>query len=410
MSIQESIKHWAGRAFIERTAGKCSLSELAARLEESGRQIEQRFAAAGDTPASREKLHHTVGIERWGQSRLRVALGEELHLDEYDGYRPAPDQGWAELLALFQRTRQETVGLAHQLEQAGAERALVSHNDWGDLSARGWLFYLNLHADLETRTLGRKGAQIPTSQVVVQIPLNPWLNVFLLRGSRGAVLVDAGMPGQAGQILDQAAAHSLAPEDIRLILLTHAHGDHYGSAAELRERTGAPIAIHAADAAALRGEVQDQAQPTNKLLIGLTRLAMPFIQTPTIEPDIVFEEEWSLEEYGIAGRVVPTPGHSPGSVSVVLDSGEVIVGDMVMGGMVGLLPRPGPPIIAWDRERNRESVQKLEDLEPKLVYASHGGPFAGLTAPAPAKPRVPGWGIALGLLVALVLIWRVRRR
>jgi len=72
--------------------------------------------------------------------------------DEYDGYRPAPGLDWPGLQAEFQSTRRETLALARQLEQAGAE-ARVHHNEMGELSARGWLYYLNMHADMECKRL-----------------------------------------------------------------------------------------------------------------------------------------------------------------------------------------------------------------------------------------------------------------
>ena len=98
-------------------------------------------------------------------------------------------------------------------------------------------------------------------------------------------------------------------------------------------------------------------------------------RAPAFEPDIVFEGEWRLDEYGVAGRVIPTPGHTPGSVSVLLDSGKAIVGDMVIGDFLRLLRRPGLPIVAWDLERNWESIRRFFDLSPHIVYTGHGGPF-----------------------------------
>ncbi len=62
----------------------------------------------------------------------------------------------------------------------------------------------------------------------------------------GAVLVDAGLPGYAGPIL--AKLEELGHPDLRLIYITHAHVDHYGSAAAVQRATGAPIAVHADDA------------------------------------------------------------------------------------------------------------------------------------------------------------------
>lgn len=64
--------------------------------------------------------------------------------------------------------------------------------------------------------------------------------------------MDTGNPGRPDRILARLAECGVAPGDMRLILLTHGHVDHFGSAAELCERTGAPVAIHALDAEAVR--------------------------------------------------------------------------------------------------------------------------------------------------------------
>jgi len=205
------------------------------------------------------------------------------------------------------------------------------------------------------------------------------VNVFLVRGSAGCVLVDAGNPGKANLILKRLAKHGVAPDDVRLILITHGHVDHFGSATALREQTGAPVAIHALDAAAVRQGIHqpDSLHPTNRW-IGLA-MRLPFLRlpnrAPAFEPDVVFEGEWRLDEYGVAGRVIHTPGHTPGSISVLLDGGEAIAGDMVMGKLMGLIHKPGPPIVAWDMERNQESVRRLLALSPRVVYSGHGGPF-----------------------------------
>lgn len=249
-----------------------------------------------------------------------------------------------------------------------------------------------------------------TSETIVQIPLSPWLNIFALRGSQGVVLVDAGVQDQADLVLERLAEHGITPQDVRLILITHGHTDHFGSAAELRERTGAPVAVHAHDAEALRNSDNDltNAKADNKLVDWLMRIigAKLVGRVPPVEPDIVFEDEWRLDEYGVAARVLPTPGHTRGSVSILLDSGEVIVGDTVIGGMMGLLSRPSLPIIAWDSQRNRESVQQLVELSPTVVYSSHGGPFTNLLPTSPGFDWRILWIAPLAFL-GLMLLWRL---
>jgi hydroxyacylglutathione hydrolase len=224
-------------------------------------------------------------------------------------------------------------------------------------------------------------------ETVIQINVGRFTNVFLIRGDTGCVLVDTGHPGRADRILERLAKRGVAPDDIHLILLTHGHTDHFGNAAALRERTSAPVAIHALDADAVRQGIHqpDSLRPTVLLIApfiqisALRNIAVPD-RAPAFEPDIIFEGEWRLDEYGITGRVIPTPGHTPGSVSVLLDSGEAIVGDMVIGNFLRLLRRPGFPIVAWDLQRNRESVRRFLDLSPRIVYTGHGGPFENLAS------------------------------
>jgi hydroxyacylglutathione hydrolase len=220
------------------------------------------------------------------------------------------------------------------------------------------------------------------AKTVIQIDTGRFTNAFLIREDMGCVLVDTGNPGKADRILERLAKRGVAPDDIHLILLTHGHTDHFGSAAVLRAQTGAPVAIHALDAEAVRKGIHqpDSLRPTWRLIAPLVRisalrnLVVPE-RAPAFEPDIVFEGEWRLDEYGVAGRVIPTSGHTPGSVSVLLDSGDAIVGDMVIGGFLRLLRQPRLPIVAWDLEQNWGSIRRFLDLLPRIVYTGHGGPF-----------------------------------
>ncbi|MGL4650942.1 MAG: DinB family protein, partial [Caldilineaceae bacterium] len=96
------------------------------------------------------QFRHVIGIERWAQSRLRVLLGEPLRQDECDGYMPEASLGVAQLREVMRSTRSETVALARSLAAADVSlEATVPHNDFGPLTARGWLAYVNDHGTRE---------------------------------------------------------------------------------------------------------------------------------------------------------------------------------------------------------------------------------------------------------------------
>ena len=144
----------ATRLLIKRPAGKLTPDELVVKLEESGRLLTARLVAAPSTAANQRALRHVVGIERWGQRRLRALLGEAPPVDEYAAYQPDKGLGWDELREMAERTRRETVALARRLAQEAAPaEATIRHNQHGDLTAREWLYYLDLHARLESRRI-----------------------------------------------------------------------------------------------------------------------------------------------------------------------------------------------------------------------------------------------------------------
>ena len=86
------------------------------------------------------------------------------------------------------------------------------------------------------------------------------------------------------------------------------------------------------------------------------------------------DEEMSLEKFGIDGKIVHTPGHSIGSISVILSSGEAFVGDMAMNGPP-LTLGPNLPIFAENNELLLKSWKKLIDLGVKQIFPAHGNDF-----------------------------------
>ena len=83
----------------------------------------------------------------------------------------------------------------------------------------------------------------------------------------------------------------------------------------------------------------------------------------------------SLESFDIPARVIYTPGHTMDSMSVLLESGEAIVGDLAMNTRL-LRLSPGMPIFAEDLSLIKPSWKKLLDSGARKIYPSHGKPFS----------------------------------
>jgi glyoxylase-like metal-dependent hydrolase (beta-lactamase superfamily II) len=103
---------------------------------------------------------------------------------------------------------------------------------------------------------------------------------------------------------------------------------------------------------------------------------IPFVHIPPTEVDLVLSDEGlSLTEYGVAGKIMYTPGHSSGSVSVLLDSGEAFVGDLAMN-KLPMRRGPGLPVFAEDWAKVQESWTMLLEQGIQTVYPAHGEPFS----------------------------------
>jgi hydroxyacylglutathione hydrolase len=210
-------------------------------------------------------------------------------------------------------------------------------------------------------------------------------NIYILR-DRGTILVDPGGPPGGAAALRRVLPLLGTPPRLDLMVITHGHFDHFGAAPRIREATRARTAIHQADAPWLStGRPVWPAGVTRWGRIVRTALGPVVLRTPSaiFEPDLrLTSEDFDLGPFGVDGRVVHTPGHSPGSVSILLPSGDAFVGDLAMNGLPFSL-RPTLGIFAHDPEQMPASWRHLLGLGVRTIHPAHGRPFPAVALRLP---------------------------
>jgi glyoxylase-like metal-dependent hydrolase (beta-lactamase superfamily II) len=209
---------------------------------------------------------------------------------------------------------------------------------------------------------------------IVRLPLGR-ANAYFVIGEGQVLLIDTGIRRNEQKIAQALEDLGLSPSRIRMIILTHTHYDHCGSLKALKEMTGARIAVHHKEAACLREGYGGFPEGTTRMtkmisLIGRS-IGKRIGGYEPVSPDITISERFGLEEYGADGYILPTPGHTLGSLSVIILDSHAIVGDTLFNRFRNNLFPP----FADDREELLRSWGKLYDTGCTYFYPGHGNPF-----------------------------------
>jgi len=201
-------------------------------------------------------------------------------------------------------------------------------------------------------------------------------NAYLIAGEH-PILVDAGCPGEEDRIGSALARKGVQVEDLRLLVHTHGHVDHCGSTKALRDLSHAPVLLHQAEVYKMEGGIFGDI-PATRPFAWVVHQFVPK-HYPGLTPDIVLHSGTDLRRWGCAGQILCTPGHTSGSISVLLDTGDAIVGDLLMGGYLAGALLPGAPDFAYfneDLSAVLGSLTALLGAGAERFHVGHGGPLA----------------------------------
>jgi glyoxylase-like metal-dependent hydrolase (beta-lactamase superfamily II) len=218
---------------------------------------------------------------------------------------------------------------------------------------------------------------------IVRIPILPlgMVNAHLIRSEAGCILVDAGIPGSERKIGRVLAGLGLSFRDIKLIIVTHAHTDHAGSAARLRSLSGAPILAHEDDVDFYSRKEPMTYCPTGRVGRLFLKTPMPHAPYEGFEPDILMRDgdTFNLLDFAVDGIVRHSGGHTPGSIAIQLASQDALVGDLIASGIliggIAFTGRAIRPPFEDDPHRVGRELARLVQGGAKRFYMGHGGPL-----------------------------------
>jgi len=207
------------------------------------------------------------------------------------------------------------------------------------------------------------------------------INAFLLVNSKGCILIDTGLPGTEDKVDNVLKQLNLNFTDIKLIVITHAHIDHAGNTAKIKLLSGAPVIAHKGDLPYLMGEKKMHFCSTG--WFGRLFSKTGAIQKPykSFEPDILLtsKDEFNLKNYGFNGEIISTPGHTEGSISLIIENNKAVVGDLIssgilLGGIIRTNKAKRPPFEDNPLKVSQE-LRSISDRGVETFFMGHGGPL-----------------------------------
>ena len=211
---------------------------------------------------------------------------------------------------------------------------------------------------------------------VLPIPRNPQepesvLNLTLIVDEyNDNTLVDAGLPDQMEAISAALVEAGIGVGDLRRIIFTHQDLDHVGSGAALVRQSGARVLAHSADAPYIEGSLR-LLKPSPEMLEQRPQMREVLERLEPVGIDEYVEDGTRLDLAG-GTKVISTPGHTPGHISLYLERLKVLIAGDALRAESGSLNGPNPSM-TLEMRTAIQSIRRLADLEIDTIVCYHGG-------------------------------------
>jgi glyoxylase-like metal-dependent hydrolase (beta-lactamase superfamily II) len=244
---------------------------------------------------------------------------------------------------------------------------------------------------------GRETEPTLAAEGVVQLGTD-LCNWFLLEQDGRVVVVDTGLPAYRPQLERGLAVLGRSREDVEAVVVTHAHGDHTGSAERLRRELGVPVHVHGGDEERARtGSAKGKTERSPLLYLRRPAawvLLTHFATTGKTEP--VAELQRFDDGADLPGglRAIHTGGHTPGHCVLVHDERRLLfAGDLIctrnpLTGATG--PQLLPRALNLSSATMLDSLTRLESLEVDTILFGHGATWTDGAAEAVRRARAVG--------------------
>ena len=188
-------------------------------------------------------------------------------------------------------------------------------------------------------------------------------NCFLIQGKDSSILVDTSKTKYRDKILSEC-------KKVKLIILTHGHIDHVQNAKYLSQKLNVPIAMHKSDYEIIKNNMLRPIFTSGilgNMILAFSKNLFKHGKIDQFKPSIFLQEEDSLQNYGIDATIIELPGHTKGSIGIVVEKKDVIVGDALMNVFY-----PTMSVMYENKKEVEDSALKISKLGDVLVHFGHG--------------------------------------